>query len=168
MFYDPQLGLISVQREGAEWNGSTIRWIATETGGLGGGDNADSFNQSGQIAYAFETVDGQTGVALWTPPEIDDILPGDANLDGVVNLADFGLLRANFGDDFAYLTTGDFDGDRDVDLADFGVLRANFGGTVGDLAVMDAWAATVPEPTGLLAGGALTGAVGLLRRRRWR
>jgi len=57
-----------------------------------------------------------------------DVLPGDANGDGRVDLADFGILRSNFGSLFAGgPAAGDFDGDGDVDLADFGLLRARFG-----------------------------------------
>ncbi|MEM1012842.1 MAG: hypothetical protein AAGI46_11560 [Planctomycetota bacterium] len=98
------------------------------------------------------------------------LLDGDANFDGVVDLADFGLLRAGFGD--SGRNAADFNLDGTVDLADFGILRAFFGQSLGgdlgaragDLAMMDAWAATVPEPASvaLLVPAGLT----LLRRRR--
>ncbi len=95
--------------------------------------------------------------------EADSVLLGDANGDGTVNLADFGILRANFG-----LTGGfasaNFNNDLIIDLADFGILRANFGSSnASDLAILDAWAASIPEPTaGLMAVAGL----GLLARRR--
>ncbi len=90
-------------------------------------------------------------------------LAGDANGDGIVNLADFGILRANFGTNEATFATGDFTADGLVDLADFGILRANFGSTAGEAAILDAWYATVvPEPTTLV----LAGVGGLLLRRR--
>jgi len=97
----------------------------------------------------------------------EDRLPGDANGDGTVDLADFGLLRANFGSDAAIFATGDFNADNTVDLADFGILRANFGSLVtpAELAVADAWyASVVPEPTTAAFAG-LAGLT-LLRRRR--
>jgi len=84
-------------------------------------------------------------------------LPGDANFDHVVNLSDFGLLKANFGlgsspDQIAYRAQGNFDGDRDVDLADFGILKAAMGSSGNGLSL-------VPEPAswvlGLLGGSAL-------------
>jgi len=96
------------------------------------------------------------------------LLAGDANFDGEVDLADFGILRANFGSGPNDVRVpADFNLDGEVDLADFGILRANFGASVtaADLAAVDAWfASVVPEPAtaGLLAVGGLT----LLRRRR--
>ncbi len=56
-------------------------------------------------------------------------LLGDANGDGVVNLADFGILRAEFGQTGGSLFA-DFNNDGVVNLADFGILRANFGATL--------------------------------------
>ena len=62
-----------------------------------------------------------------------EILPvpafaGDFDLDDDVDLADFGVLKKNFGSG-GDLTEGDADGDGDVDLADFGFLKKNFGKT---------------------------------------
>ncbi len=98
---------------------------------------------------------------------LDSLLPGDADGDGDVDLADFTILRNNFGVDMgATVMTGDFNGDGTVDLADFTILRNNFGTTSdSDIAAIDAWyASVVPEPTTLgLAGVA---GLGLLRRRR--
>ncbi len=93
------------------------------------------------------------------------VLPGDANGDGIVNLADFGILRANFGSTMAEFAQGDFNGDGIVNLADFGILRANFGSTSSDdIALLDAFYATVvPEPTTLAI--AATGLLALRRRR---
>ena len=54
------------------------------------------------------------------------VLAGDANRDRVVDLADFVILRNNFGG-AALFSTGDFNYDGQVDLADFVILRNNFG-----------------------------------------
>ncbi len=90
-------------------------------------------------------------------------LIGDANGDGRVNLADFGILRANFGGQGSFVQ-GDFNQDGTINLADFGLLRANFGSVVSatDLVMVDAWAASVPEPAVAL----LAMPAGLLLRRR--
>lgn len=62
-------------------------------------------------------------------------LKGDANEDGVVNLADFNILKGNFGKSFEIGAEsegdawpfGDFNGDKKIDLADFNALKTNFG-----------------------------------------
>ncbi|MEM1011101.1 MAG: PEP-CTERM sorting domain-containing protein, partial [Planctomycetota bacterium] len=121
------------------------------------------------LASFGEDADGELYVATFNGnvTRIDfDKTGGDADFDLDVDLADFGILRANFGrTDNPRFQDGDFNEDDAVDLADFGILRANFGtSSPGDLALLDAWyASVVPEPTtaSLLAiGGAI-----LLRRR---
>jgi hypothetical protein len=57
-------------------------------------------------------------------------LPGDANLDGTVNLSDFLILRRNFGQPWAFFESGDFNNDGRVNLSDFLILRRNFGESV--------------------------------------
>lgn len=55
-----------------------------------------------------------------TPP------PGDTNYDGLVDLTDFGRLKASFGRTGDSLAA-DFDLNGAVDLTDFGLLKENFG-----------------------------------------
>ena len=94
--------------------------------------------------------DGDLNLWLAAATEIGDttLLPGDANLDGAVNFADFLSLSANFGSDAGW-AGGDFDGDGIVAFADFLQLTNNFGETS---------VAAVPEPTAacLVAVGLLT------------
>ena len=52
---------------------------------------------------------------------------GDANNDGAVNLDDFNVLAANFGQSNRDFTQGDFNYDGTVNLADFNILAARFG-----------------------------------------
>ena len=96
---------------------------------------------------------------------------GDATLDGIVNLADFNRLAANFGSTTATWDDGDFNYDGSVNLSDFNRLAANFGlSAAGPTVTPDDWTrlgAAVPEPASLaLFGVAASAAMG--RRRRVR
>ena len=53
-------------------------------------------------------------------------VPGDANLDGVVDFGDFNILAANFNTTGRSWAEADFNGDGAVDLEDFLILRQNF------------------------------------------
>ncbi|MBH05894.1 MAG: hypothetical protein CMJ20_06200 [Phycisphaeraceae bacterium] len=53
-----------------------------------------------------------------------DLLLGDANGDGVIDVADLGILGANYGMTDVIFPDGDFNGDGVVDIADLGVLGA--------------------------------------------
>ncbi|MEQ9459997.1 MAG: hypothetical protein RIG82_03480, partial [Phycisphaeraceae bacterium] len=66
-----------------------------------------------------------------------DVLLGDANLDGTVDLIDLSILATNFGGTGPFLfTDADFNFDDAVDLIDLSILAANFGTSI-----------PVPEPT---------------------
>jgi hypothetical protein len=75
---------------------------------------------------------------------------GDANLDRVVNLADFNTLASHFGQSGQFWSNGDFTYDGLVNLNDFNKLASNFGlaALAHDPTPQD-WsnlAAAVPEP----------------------
>ena len=59
-----------------------------------------------------------------------DFLNGDANRDQRVNLADFNVLAANFGQSGRNFSQGDFTYDGIVNLSDFNILAARFGQVV--------------------------------------
>jgi hypothetical protein len=77
---------------------------------------------------------------------------GDANLDGVVELADLQILSDNWGNTDAYWSEGDLNGDGIVELADLQILSDYWGGTGSMPTII-----TTPEPTtvSLLAIGSL-------------
>ncbi len=86
--------------------------------------------------------------------------PGDATGDGIVDVADLGIVGANFGCTDCTAAEGDFTGDGNVDVADLGILGANWSAAQA----AGSAAALVPEPA--TAGLVLAGLPLLLRRRR--
>jgi hypothetical protein len=103
----------------------------------------------------------------------DDALPGDANLDDKVDVADLGILASNWQLAGEW-EQADFDGTGMIDVADLGILASNWQAGVGDLpgpSFADALASVglstsaVPEPAslGLMFGLALI----CSRRPRW-
>jgi len=86
------------------------------------------------------------------------LLGGDANDDGVVDVADLGVLGANFNQSNMAFADGDFNDDGLVDVADLGILGANWSASqsTGNASVL------VPEPTSVLVF--FISAAGLLRR----
>ncbi|MCS7032988.1 MAG: hypothetical protein NZ561_03220, partial [Phycisphaerae bacterium] len=87
-------------------------------------------------------------------------LGGDANLDGAVDISDFGRLAANFNQSGGWID-GDFDYSGSIGIGDFSLLASNFNLS---LAAGLSRAAAVPEP----AAGMLIAASGLMLRRRRR
>ena len=94
-----------------------------------------------------------------------NLLPGDVDMNGVVNLLDFASLRTHFGDSVDARADGDLTGDLKVNIADFAQLRANFGRRQ----------AAVPEPgvhvaawATLLLATWVSGLPGNRRRCEWR
>jgi autotransporter-associated beta strand protein len=159
---------------GGAWNGA---------GGLDS-SAANALFASGNTHYGLGYADGADGVVsglLAGQIEVEYTLYGDANLDGVVNGTDFGILAANFGQQVNNWDQGDFNYDGVVNGTDFGALAGNFGQQASgadvqlpssDYAALDAFAAAngllsdVPEPataTLLLAAG-----IGFLSSRRRR
>ncbi|MGA2442123.1 MAG: dockerin type I domain-containing protein [Tepidisphaeraceae bacterium] len=163
-------GYIKSGYNGGGWNGPGIIASAaqTKTNGLSYG-----------VGYA-DGKDGKVSGLSSGQIEVAYTLLGDANLDGLVNAADFTILAANFNQPVTAWDQGDFNYDGLVNAADFTDLAANFNQSAsgadvsaGDVAALDAFAAanglslpasSVPEP----ATAGLIGmvGVGLLHRRR--
>ncbi len=88
-------------------------------------------------------------------------LPGDANLDGLVDVGDLGILAGNWETTEAVVTwdMGDFNGDGLVDVGDLGILAGRW-----DQSLPTGSIQPIPEPAtlSLLAIGGLA----VLRRKR--
>ena len=117
-------------------------------------------NDSGQIAANGVNSAGQQHAFLLTPAS-----PGDANLDGKVNVNDLAIVLAHYGQTVMSWSTGDFNSDAKVsDINDLTIVLANYGQSVGASGGM----AAVPEPctVTLLLGGLMGLLYRTLRRRR--
>ncbi len=96
--------------------------------GLGIASSAAALNSAYGLGYA----DGADRVVSGLSSgrvEVMYTLYGDANLDGKVDSADFGILADSYGDSDAVWDQGDFNYDGKVDSADFGLLASNYGQT---------------------------------------
>ena len=79
------------------------------------------------LRYALQTASGPASAITPTAFTIlGGAIVGDLNGDGCVDLADLGILLADFGCTGGSCV-GDLDGDGDTDLADLGILLAAFG-----------------------------------------
>ena len=92
-------------------------------------------------------------------------IPGDANLDGRVNINDLTIVLSNFGRTAgSSWSQGDFNGDGRVDVNDLTILLSNFDAGVGSSVGPSLGA--VPEPTSLLLLAAgLAGLLAFARRK---
>ena len=108
--------------------------------------------------YASFTVTGNgsqdalTGVSYAISSTV--ILPGDANLDGRVDINDLTIVLANYNHTGTW-ATGDFNGDSKVDINDLTIVLAHYNTSVG---LSAAGMSAVPEPgTLLLLAASLAG-----------
>lgn len=153
-------GLIQRGRNGGSWDGSGIITSGAVLGSLMslGIASAGDIGAAGDV-WGGHTVDGSDVLVRYT-------YSGDANLDGVVNIDDYGRIDSNVrssGSVFGWFN-GDFNYDGQINIDDYGVIDSAIAAS-GNSPVWGgaADAAAVPEP-GLV--GAVLVALLLPRRRR--
>ena len=112
---------------------------------------ASAIDNSGDIA-GICTVGGNTMQSF----VIYNDLPGDANLDGRVDINDLTIVLANYGRTGSAWSQGEFTGSGTVDINDLTIVLANYGQTAGAAGALTA----VPEPSGVVL--IVIGLVGLL------
>lgn len=131
-------------------------------------------NLGGQFGNIPVFFDGINNIAVTIDhAEVLDILPGDSNLDHMVDIADLAALATRFGamqsQHVADVTwsESDFNGDGVVNITDLSLLATNFGAMSGGMGGSGAVATNaVPEPA-TVALLALAGTTfGAARRRR--
>jgi hypothetical protein len=131
---------------GGAWTGGGLTSSLADASryALGYAESSDLFTAF-PATFSGVAVDGTAVLVMYTRY-------GDANLDGVVNLADFNRLAAHFGatGESTRWSQGDFNYDGTINLQDFNRLAANFGlGAAGPDVTPADWAAlasAVPEP----------------------
>jgi hypothetical protein len=127
-------------------------------------------NGAGQIIGHGLLEDMSSGQMAYRLTPLSNLIPGDANADGQVNIADLGILAANW-QGAGFWGKGDFNGDGVVNIADLGILAGNWQAGVGGMSFAEALGmfdalqgVVVPEP----GAGWIVAAAGLalLKRRR--
>jgi hypothetical protein len=74
-------------------------------------------------------------------------IPGDANLDGKVDINDLTIVLAHYGQTGMLWSQGEFTGDGKVDINDLTIVLANYGHSIGSSAGP---MAPVPEPASVV------------------
>ena len=123
-----------------------------------GVESAQAINDDGWIAGTGVNIAENAKWGYLLRPAI----PGDANLDGRVDINDLTLVLSNLGQTGASWLTGDFTGDGTVNLNDLTIVLANLGQSLGSSAPKPT---AVPEPA---AGFLLIAAAAVLTLRRGR
>jgi hypothetical protein len=132
----------------------TERGDVNASGGTNAGDVAALYASFGTPSWLMDmNVDGAVDIddVSTMITEIFRTVPGDFNVDGFVNAADYVRLRKGEGTTGALYTEGDADLDGDVDENDRSIWQSRFGFERQDLMAAGggSGAALVPEPAAL-------------------
>ncbi len=99
---------------------------------------------------------------------VPEPLPGDANLDGVVDISDLSILGGNWRESDMEWADGDFNGDGNVDISDLSILGGNWRAESGMSFDTGLSIVGVPEPStfAMLIAATLGLAVFFVRRKQ--
>ena len=119
---------------------------------------ATGINDAGYICGYGTNAAGQTDAFLLKP-----LMPGDANLDGKVDINDLTIVLTQYNATGMAWTQGDFNGDGTVDINDLTIVLAHYNQSLGTSLGINA----VPEPSTLvLIGVGIVSLVAFTWRRR--
>jgi hypothetical protein len=163
-------GLIASGRNGGGWGGNGI--ITSQSDAASGNFTSIGVATAQQVkglanptdnsTWAGQNVTGTDALAMYT-------YGGDANLDGKINVDDYGRIDFNVNLGVAGWYNGDFNYDGKINVDDYGIIDFNVGiqgapfPTSAGAAAGLSGVAAVPEPASLL-GLIATAACGLLPR----
>ena len=125
------------------------------------GEGFDNYVEIRGINYNGDGGGNWMGIDHVSLHQLDDVLPGDFNDDGTVNMDDFNILASNiYGhlDGVGGFANGDMNRDGRIDLADFHDFVGVFPAAAGALSA-------VPEPSSLMLASFVI-VLGLRRSRR--
>jgi len=172
--YNGLSGLIQSGRNGGGWGGSgivTSQSTAVTSNltsiGIATAQQAKSLASATDTAvWAGQTVSGSDALVMYT-------YGGDANLDGKINVDDYGRIDLNIPLGTSGWYNGDFNYDGKINVDDYGIIDFNIGiqgapfstssTPLGGVANATTFAA-VPEPSSLAL--LLSGVATLVRRRK--
>ncbi|MGN6367543.1 MAG: hypothetical protein ACTHN5_04715 [Phycisphaerae bacterium] len=153
--FDPATGPIDLGLNVANLSDNGWQYLQSATAALATGQIIGMGHLTNEVvAYTLSAY-------LLTP-----VLPGDANIDGKVDLGDLSIVLNNFGAATTSWTDGNFDNAATIDLTDLSDVLNNFGLTNPNASVDPApalGAAAAPEPASLAL---LLPALLMPRRRR--
>jgi hypothetical protein len=120
--YTGVTGLIQSGRNGGSWDGSGI----VTTGASGSLTTLGVATAAGALGLA----SGQTGTWAGRTVGAGDALVaftygGDANLDGKIDIIDYGQIDAGVRIGVSGWVNGDFNYDGNVDISDYGIIDSN-------------------------------------------
>ena len=111
--------------------------------------DAKDISPNGRFIVGTGNLDGNE--RGWRLEIMPPLIPGDANGDGMVDVADLGVVGANFNQIDTTFNQGNFNDDDITDVADLGILGANWTAAQGLSFTQNLHAVgammVVPEPT---------------------